>query len=661
MHYHRKIMKYSPSRLVLQYLFLFVLISTNGQKIATSEPNALHEFQDIKKGEDRLTHFLLSENKYQDNSPKDWLTVVDDYLKAAKESINVSEIRINLLIKAQLNYDLGYFERSVFIAEKLYLNIDKFNDQMKKELLNLLDIGYSKLGFYEKQIDVRGKKRDFGFTTDLHLHDIYVNLGYYEEAFKDFTSHEKQLIAEKDLFAQAKFYTHAGKLLLLDKKYAAALNYFEKAMGYNSLFTDESEKTKATHKSIQTKRLEGIIKANIGKCYSRQNDFNSATIFLEEAIILMREQPPIGQIPELTECKIELAHCYFSLGDYWETGKLLESEIGTLTIDNKIRYNRLSALYNNKIGNANKAVLFFEENDKIIDSVNSVKEQVHLQQLHALMSAEKENAKELIAEQLEVVERQKAAIAYKDSRINKSTVFAMVVLLAFGGLFWAYWRTVKNHRLITEQKHYIQQALIEKDSMLKEIHHRVRNNLQIVSSLLSLQVKETNSQEVIQALGEGRSRVKAMALIHQKLYQNEDLSVIDMQGYIESLISSVQSIYKNDRNNVKINIDVNDVELDIDRAIPFGLMLNELVSNSFKYAFPGTKDDGEISIHLSKNLERGGYFEYIDNGIGMPVENEEKSKTAMGIRLIKRLTNQLKSTLKIDNNSDGVRFYFNFS
>jgi len=202
--------------------------------------------------------------------------------------------------------------------------------------------------------------------------------------------------------------------------------------------------------------------------------------------------------------------------------------------------------------------------------------------------------------------------------------------------------------------------LVEKDSLLKEIHHRVKNNLQMVSSLLSLQTKNTRSKAAIAALEEGKSRVKAMALIHQKLYQNDDLSVIEMQGYIESLINSIQSVYKKGGHNINITIDAEGVELDIDRAIPFGLILNELVSNSFKYAFPHDDSNGKIYIHLRKIAGQEGFFEYTDNGIGLPEDTDERANSSMGIRLMNRLANQLQTSLNTDKTNEGVRFWFNF-
>ena len=128
---------------------------------------------------------------------------------------------------------------------------------------------------------------------------------------------------------------------------------------------------------------------------------------------------------------------------------------------------------------------------------------------------------------------------------------------------------------------------------------------------------------------------------------------------MEGLINSSQSVFRKGGHNINITIDAEGVELDIDRAIPIGLILNELVSNSFKYAFPEDAENGKIYIHIQKNDE-GGFFEYSDNGIGLPEDSDERADNSMGIRLIKRLVNQLQSTLNIDKSGEGVRFWFNF-
>jgi two-component sensor histidine kinase len=247
----------------------------------------------------------------------------------------------------------------------------------------------------------------------------------------------------------------------------------------------------------------------------------------------------------------------------------------------------------------------------------------------------------------------------EQDRILGLTLSLVLVLMGFVALVFAYVKSVRNSEVILEQKKYIEKSLKEKESLLKEIHHRVRNNLQMVSSLLSLQTKNTRDHAAVVALEEGKSRVKAMALIHQKLYQNDNLSSVGMQEYIESLVKSIQQVYKRADGEIEVRIDARGTELDIDQAIPIGLILNELVSNSFKHAFPHPMENPSIQIQVTRKNAQG-YFEYSDNGVGLPEDSEHKSRSSMGIRLINRLVNQLQSQLNTDRSRAGVRFWFTF-
>lgn len=322
--------------------------------------------------------------------------------------------------------------------------------------------------------------------------------------------------------------------------------------------------------------------------------------------------------------------------------------------------NRLFANYYDKISDFENQAFYLKKNVRLRDSLEIYESSINKQRLAATIGQEEVNASRLMLNRSKLeIEQARIDMQAQDERINLVLISLVFTLLGFAGLVYAYLKSIKNQRLIAEQKHIIENSLVEKDSLLKEIHHRVKNNLQMVSSLLSLQTKNTRSKAAIEALEEGKSRVKAMALIHQKLYQNDDLSVIEMQGYIESLVNSIQSVFKKGGHNINITIDAEGVELDIDRAIPFGLILNELVSNSFKYAFPDDDDDGKIYIHLRKNGDQG-FFEYTDNGIGLPEDSEERASSSMGIRLMNRLVNQLQSTLNTDKTTEGVRFWFNF-
>jgi len=201
----------------------------------------------------------------------------------------------------------------------------------------------------------------------------------------------------------------------------------------------------------------------------------------------------------------------------------------------------------------------------------------------------------------------------------------------------------------------LEQSLSEKVVLLKEIHHRVKNNLQIVSSMLYLQGKEIKDERDRELFADSQSRVRSMALIHERLYQSEDLNQVDFSQYVPSLVETLFSTYRNEDQHVSLCIEVEDLMLDLDRAIPCGLMINELVANSLKYAFP-TGQAGEISIHL--RLKDNELVELVvaDDGIGLPVEFDIKNSNTLGLQLIHVLTRQLSGSLSVRKGEGGAQF-----
>lgn len=181
----------------------------------------------------------------------------------------------------------------------------------------------------------------------------------------------------------------------------------------------------------------------------------------------------------------------------------------------------------------------------------------------------------------------------------------------------------------------------ENELLLKEIHHRVKNNFQTISSLIELQGKNIEDEKTLIRLNEGQSRIKSMSLIHQKLYQNDSISAIDFEEYSIQLTTQILNLYGLPK--VKLITQMEGIKLDVDTAIPMGLILNELVTNSCKYAFRENQT-GNISMSI-KTIKVGEYiFEYRDNGTGIPLDFDFKKTDSLGLRLIQRLVKQLKGT-----------------
>ena len=190
--------------------------------------------------------------------------------------------------------------------------------------------------------------------------------------------------------------------------------------------------------------------------------------------------------------------------------------------------------------------------------------------------------------------------------------------------------------------------LNEKELLLKEVHHRVKNNLQVISSLLNLQSEYIKDPESLQVFAESRNRVRSMALIHEKLYQSHDLARIDFADYLRSLTRNLQSSYSKKSAAVQIGVEVDDLMLGVDSAVPCGLIVNELVTNCFKYAFPADRT-GEIRICMTRSATEGLKLSVSDNGVGFPKDVDFKNTNSLGMQIINTLAEQLEGTIHMSN------------
>lgn len=643
------------------YLILFLFIGFTGLAQSGEEGKGrLEQFQRITQAEERFTFFFDNSSRYEQDSEYDWLKTINASLADAEQAQDSLAIQVYTLMQSQLYSDIGDFEKSIGVGKELYESKDELPGSTQKLLLDILDNGYGNLQLFDKQIEIRKQKQELGFSQNVNFYDIYSGLGQYRKAMEQYIMEVSPTIPDNDFFSLAKHHNQIGNYLRLDNASQTAISEFKKANGYLEVFLNDDNQDKTEEQTNESTPLKALIMGNIGKSYVQLKEYDLALPELEKSLETLTQLKGLNYQKEINDNLLYLADTYLNLRRYRNARRILTSRIINPNIDQTKRRNFLLASYYEKDANFEAASSLLKRNHYIDDSLKTQSSGLMRQQLLTLVANEDlANTQRIIDEQKRINQLNFAEMKAQDERTNLVFISLIFTLLGFVGLVYAYLKSIKNQRLIAEQKYIIEKALVEKDSLLKEIHHRVKNNLQMVSSLLSLQTKNTRNKSAIAALEEGKSRVKAMALIHQKLYQNDDLSVIEMQGYIESLINSVQSVYKKGGHNIDITVDAKGTELDIDRAIPFGLILNELVSNSFKYAFPENDDNGKIYIHLRKD-DKEGYFEYTDNGIGLPEDTDERTHSSMGIRLMNRLVNQLQSKLNIDRKADGVRFWFNF-
>jgi two-component sensor histidine kinase len=240
--------------------------------------------------------------------------------------------------------------------------------------------------------------------------------------------------------------------------------------------------------------------------------------------------------------------------------------------------------------------------------------------------------------------------------VEAKKLFALIDDLAKQILMSKELAEKEEKRRIAEEN--LKRSLAEKDILLREVHHRVKNNMQIISSILKMQQRQIDDPALKVVLEESQNRIRSMALIHENLYQNENLANITFANYIKSLAGNLARTFDTVQRKVSFEYDIEDIYLPIDTGIPCGLIINELLSNAFKYAFIG-KDKGTISIALKQTAEQDYRLTVADNGRGLPDDLNIDESATLGMKIVSRLVQQIDGSLQYKF-SNGAMFIIDF-
>jgi two-component sensor histidine kinase len=215
------------------------------------------------------------------------------------------------------------------------------------------------------------------------------------------------------------------------------------------------------------------------------------------------------------------------------------------------------------------------------------------------------------------------------------------------------------HERMYAEKSEVENRLNEKEILLKEVHHRVKNNLQTVSSLLRMQGRNIEDEGILHLIQSSQNRVVAMAMVHEMLYMREDLAKIDYRTYVTELGGYLIKSLKGPESKITLHIDIPQIELGIDTAIPLGLLINEAVTNALKYGFK-ERETGEISILLERESKTEYVLRIGDNGVGYPESVTHKSTKSLGLKLIYNLSRQLQGSVIRDLTKEGTNYVIRF-
>lgn len=252
----------------------------------------------------------------------------------------------------------------------------------------------------------------------------------------------------------------------------------------------------------------------------------------------------------------------------------------------------------------------------------------------------------LLEEQLQLAKQQKITIW-----ITLSALIALSVLVF--AIYRSRKRLAASNKTVEERSLQLAEKNDENELLLKEIHHRVKNNLQVIMSLLDLQAMRLDESASKEALISSQARIKSMALIHEELYQQERFSVIKFDEYLDILVDNITAVFDL-KNKTHIHKDIVKAEIDIDTAIPLALIVNEILTNAFKY---GKSQDGSLHVTMTAKLINGVLeLEIRDRGEGLPVSAVNGKTTSLGLRIVKRLAKQIEATFTLDGSNEGTSF-----
>ncbi len=519
-------------------------------------------------------------------------------LEAAKDKVKEKDL-------AFLNTQLGYvyerrgqLDKAADYALKSLRIGEKINDK------KAIAMAYSDLSnLFWKQ-----SKFETGLEFGLKSLKIFEEIGIIDLDY-DFTLYVvgNNYLSLSEYRKAQQYYEHS---LVIGERYGFHNNLTDVYISLVDLYAYLNEFEKAEEASTNALKYAALL----------QNDF-----------MLMRSWLSLGKLQQLR-------------GEYVPAIESLKNSITIATEDFGDEY-YLSQAYE-ALGKAYAGNHNYQEAYKALAKYETLKSKIFTTEADrhtSILRTEFDVAKkdDTILQQVDQIERQ---------RTIRNLIIIMAVLLLW--LLLLSYKAIQNKFKINK---LLQKQNKEKEFLLKEIHHRVKNNLEIVSSLLSLQSAQIKDHNVVEALQESQHRVHCMGMIHQKLYMGENLASIEMKDYFKNLSVYIIDAFGAEE-QITVDIAMHKLELNVDMAIPIGLIVNELFTNSFKYAFPNGQQ-GNIQISL-KDMGSILQLDVTDNGVGMAMNNEVQG-SGFGTRLIKLLTKQLDGKM-ILNTQKGTSVSFQF-
>jgi two-component sensor histidine kinase/Tfp pilus assembly protein PilF len=542
------------------------------------------------------------------------------------------------------------------------------------------------LEIYQNENNFQGIAKVKNRLGILHknLNDLTTALELYFEAL--------QVEEEKGLpMLEAKTLLNIGVIYKLKDEHVLALKFYQKAIekfkninspigiaktsnNLGNIYRKQGNNEQALtyynraldiFEELDNRSLMSMAYNNIGLVHRNKGKFELALTSFNKSLEIKLEENMIYGVPMTYS---NLATVYGDLGQvkkakaYFEKGFLMakkyniEDELAQL-------YNEMASFEESQ-GNSKEALRLYKQylsyEDSIIKSENN-KRMIELQTIYALSEIEKKN--EILELENKKVTSEKKTKELEQGQL-KIVIYFLIAFVLLGGLLLAnYYRKLRYIKKITSDlentNQELQETLIskeEKELLLKEIHHRVKNNLQVINSLLRLQSSKVDDEKIEELFKECEARVKSMALVHEELYKTDNLSSVNIREYVDKLGNDLMQAYALDKEIKFISrVDIN--FMGIDTLLPLGLMINEIISNSLKHAFTdGNIENPEIYIEIQFTDLKEYEMRLGDNGRGIPSTVNFDMPDSLGLELVQTLTEQLEGELTLDKSKPGTHF-----
>lgn len=653
----------------LFYFFIFILICISNNFLLGQNPviDSLNRELAIVKNQKHLSkissdtlqiNILLSLSKELEDSNTDEAVEFAEKALSKAQSINAeifvmkSNYLLGKIYNNKSDFDLSdsylkkalsiaqHFKNYVYIGDSyFYLARGKLIQNNFPEAMTNLNLA---LQAYEKIGDKVKKARVYNSKAILYgkQNQKALEASYYNRAL---------LLLEENTTANANWLkdiitTNLAYSYLENKKYQKALD----------IFLDSYQKT-ASEESNHT----GNGARGIGTAYMEMGKLNLALEYFKIALnIFEKTDNKSGQ----GDINREIGNVYFLKQDYklaeefTLSGLKISNQIGELE-SIKFCYENLAKIYE-KSGKYKEAYESQKGFQKYSDSMFNSEINNRVYELQKQYEFERE--KELLAqEQLQKEKASKIRAEKQETLIYIIAVSLIILSFLTAVIYYNSKENKKQRKIVEQQKEVIEKSLNEKETLLREIHHRVKNNLQIISSLLNMQSSELHSEEVYYMLKEGQNRIQAMSLIHQKLYQSEDIDKVEIESYVSDLSSFLSQMYVGYSQNIEVQIMAHKCKFDFETAVPLGLVINELVSNAYKHAFVDQKS-GIIRIEINTLGDIDYQLKVGNNGKPLPEDFSLEEQKSLGLKIVSILSRQLRGSFKINSTDEFTTFVVTF-